>query len=377
MKDKVFDRFFRITPSYKGLYTGHGVGLHIAQSYAHLLGGEIKLTSELGVGTTFYFDLSLKIGDAALLHHSTLQPSIDEKINISTVLPETFSEPLLVNAATLPQDAPNLLLIEDNVIALRVLERIITQSGCLFISAEDGETALELACHKSFDLIITDLGLPGLSGIELTQKVRAFEASRSIKPIPIIGLTAHAQSKVRDEFLASGMNDVFSKPIDLDTLSTIKSSYLTPQSPALTNTMVSQNGDSALGLDLPETEQELFELDTFPAFDEQLALEQVGNDRDLLLSILQDFVEQQIPGDMALIKKAYLHKDWDLVERLAHKIKGGVLYCGAIKMKYACQYLERYRKAGHVAQLDKLYQQLILVTEEARLTIIEWLKKQI
>jgi len=102
MQDKVFDRFFRVTPSYKGLYTGHGVGLHIAQSYAHLLGGEIKLTSEPGVGTTFYFDLLLKISDAVPLYDSTPQYPIDESINNPTVLPKTRSEPLLINAAALP-----------------------------------------------------------------------------------------------------------------------------------------------------------------------------------------------------------------------------------------------------------------------------------
>jgi two-component system, OmpR family, aerobic respiration control sensor histidine kinase ArcB len=67
LQDKVFDRFFRVTPSYKGIYTGHGVGLHIAQSYAHLLGGDIRLSSEPNVGTSFYFDLTLTIVSDALL----------------------------------------------------------------------------------------------------------------------------------------------------------------------------------------------------------------------------------------------------------------------------------------------------------------------
>ena len=378
MQDMVFDRFFRVTPSYKGIYTGHGVGLHIAQSYVHLLGGEIKFSSELGVGTTFYFNLSLKVGDEAPLDHSIIKPYALELTDKPNPVSGIKSADSSITATDLPQHAPNLLLIEDNLIALRVLESIVIQSDCRFTSVMDGESALELAHNNTFDLIITDLGLPGISGIELTQKIRAFETSFSQKLTPIIGLTAHAQGKVRDECLASGMNDVFSKPMNLDTLSSIKLNYLTPQppSPAPTNTTSSQNSASALGLDLPDTEQELFELDTFPVFDEQLALEQVGNDRSLLLNVLHDFVEQQIPGDMALIKDAYTIKDWDLVERLAHKIKGGVLYCGTIKMKYACQYLERYRKAGHVAQLDKLYQQLIQVTEDARITVIEWLNKQ-
>ena len=61
-QEKVFERFFRVSPSYKGLYEGYGLGLHIAQSYAHLLGGRIYFTSELNVGTTFYFEVPVGVG---------------------------------------------------------------------------------------------------------------------------------------------------------------------------------------------------------------------------------------------------------------------------------------------------------------------------
>lgn len=63
LQDKVFDRFFRVNPSYKGVYKGHGLGLHIAHAYVSLLGGHITLESKENVGTTFYFDLNCKIGD--------------------------------------------------------------------------------------------------------------------------------------------------------------------------------------------------------------------------------------------------------------------------------------------------------------------------
>lgn len=227
MQNMVFDRFFRVTPSYKGIYTGYGVGLHIAQSYAHLLGGEIKTTSKFGVGTTFYFNLSLKIGDKTTLYPLSTKPSTDGSTDSHSPLPQRISTDLPSITMKPSPSAPNLLLIEDNLIALRVLESIVTQSGWQFTSAIDGESAFELVCKNAFDLIITDIGLPGISGIDLTIKIREFEASLSKKQTPIIGLTAHAQSEVRDACLASGMNDVFSKPMDMDTLATIKISYLT------------------------------------------------------------------------------------------------------------------------------------------------------
>ncbi|EHL32508.1 response regulator [Legionella drancourtii] len=66
----------------------------------------------------------------------------------------------------------------------------------------DGEAALQLAQTQAFDLIITDLGLPGLSGIDLTRKIRMFEKEKCKPPIPIIGLTAHSEEKIKKKLLA-------------------------------------------------------------------------------------------------------------------------------------------------------------------------------
>ncbi|HBI22530.1 MAG TPA: hypothetical protein DDY37_08155, partial [Legionella sp.] len=243
----VFDRFFRATPSDKGTYTGHGMGLHIAQTYARLLGSNIHLTSELDVGSTFYFDATLKKGVS-----SPITPPA-ESIGIDASM-------LSADKEIPPQKAPNLLLIEDNVIALHVLENLVTQAGCHFTSAVNGEAAFKLATRGGFDIIITDLGLPGISGIEFTKKLRAYEIKKHLKAVPIIGLTAHTQGAVKDNCLKAGMMDAYSKPIDLSTLEHIKTRFYRP--PALKQTPGMQAGGK-LGFDLPNTEQELFQLHAF------------------------------------------------------------------------------------------------------------------
>ncbi|MBA4260435.1 MAG: hypothetical protein C0446_14825, partial [Chitinophaga sp.] len=68
---------------------------------------------------------------------------------------------------------------------------------------------------------------------------------------------------------------------------------------------------------------------------------------------------------------------WEEVEKLAHKIKGGVAYLGTQKMRYACQYLERYYKAGHRTLLEPLYQQLISVSNDTNQTLLNWLKQTV
>ncbi|MCL9684278.1 PAS domain-containing hybrid sensor histidine kinase/response regulator [Legionella maioricensis] len=370
LQDKVFDKFFRVTPSYKGVYTGHGLGLHIAQSYANLLGGKIKLTSTPGAGTTFYFDLLLKIGDG--LPHEV--PSNDKMLD--EIQPPSSSTDPIPTATELPANAPRLLLVEDNHIALLTLENIATQAGCRFSSAIDGESALNLAKTESFDLIITDLGLPGISGIDFTHQLREFEKEQHKKPIPIIGLTAHAENKIKKECLQSGMNAAFTKPMNPEILEKIKLTYLSSINFSSIKTKSAKTANSKkLGADLPDSEEELFKLEAFPLLNAKSALANMGNNAVLLNNILKSMVEQEIPNDIMELENAHRSNDWETIEKLAHRMKGGLVYCGTTKLVHACQYLERYRKAGHVKFLEPLYQQLCVVIEETKNAINEWLTR--
>jgi two-component system aerobic respiration control sensor histidine kinase ArcB len=366
LQDKVFDRFFRITPSFKGVYTGHGVGLHIAQSYAHLLGSEIRLTSEAGKGTTFDFTLSVKIVNELEVVDNSHPPGLPQPAISS--LPNT-------SQTMLSTTVPHILLVEDNPIARRVLENMMTQMGYDFMSTVDGESALQLACLNAFDLIITDIGLPGISGIELTKHIRNFEQSNKKSLIPIIGLTAHAENKVKNECIIAGMTDVFSKPMTMENLEKIKSIYLQPKEVSSESIITSKKETSKLGVDLPDTEEELFDLEQFVLFDEKLALQEVNNDQSLLPIILDDLIKKIIPETMAKMQQAYIEKDWDKIAFSAHYMKGALVYTGTPKMKYACQYLERYHKAGHTQALDKLYEQLIQVGKQTYASVKVWIDK--
>ena len=376
LQDKVFDRFFRVTPSYKGLYTGHGVGLHIAQSYAHLLGGNIKLSSEPNVGTSFYFNLTLKIGNETLLAPELIQRTPKTAASSSSFIESSADKDAPVITKTSNKNAPTLLLVEDNAIALKMLECLVSQMGFNFISTMDGESALKLATAQTFDLIITDLGLPALSGKEFARKLRIFEAEHLRTNVPIIGLTAHADDGVRQPCLDAGMNQLLSKPITMNDMLNIKATYFTsqintedlPPTPIPTNQAVTN-----LGVDLPNTEDELFQLDSFPLLNTSRALTDLGNNTALLNSILKSMIESELPKDLAEIKQAYDAADWESVERIAHRMKGGLVYCGTSKLVHACQYLERYRKAGHMKYLDALYQQMRKVADETVKAINHWL----
>jgi PAS domain S-box-containing protein len=129
-----------------------------------------------------------------------------------------------------------------------------------------------------------------------------------------------------------------------------------------------------LGRDLPDTEEQLFELEQFPLLDIVKGLETLGSEATLS-EILGEMIDL-VPKQKEELQQAYAAGDWDEVEKLAHKAKSGAEYPGTLRMKYACQYLERYRKAGHSASLEKLYHQLMNVLDDTQQRIAEWLKQK-
>lgn len=352
VQSQVFQRFFKVSSSYKEIYTGHGLGLHIAQSYVTLLGGHITLTSKLGEGTSFHFDLQCPLGEVPALNKEQTAPSSP---------PKTLSK------------KARLLLVEDNVIALKTLEMMLSKEGYSFISATSGEDAWTLLQTNPVDLIITDIGLPGISGTQLSTRIRNKERALNKPVIPIIGLTGHAKETAWEECLHAGMNDVLNKPASIEALEQCIHQIINP-APLVHKNAPSSDKSLFLGAGLPKTEEELFQLDPFALFDEQRALTHIP-DPNLLVTLLNAYLSDEIQKDIHQIKSEYQHLNWHKVEELAHKIKGGVNYLGTIKMSCACQYLERYYKEGHRSLLEPLYQQLIKVNEETIEALTRWLNR--
>lgn len=347
---EVFNRFFKVNSSYKGMYTGNGLGLHIVQSYVNLLGGHITLISTLGRGSTFHFDLECGISE---------EPKEVEAVR-----------PVILD--TMPHQSYHLLLIEDNLVALKSLEALLTARGYTFSSATSAEDALTMLASQSVDLIISDIGLPGLSGTEFALKVRTDEQASNKPPIPIIGLTGHAKETAEQECRNSGMNEVFSKPAPMNELDQCIQQLMLNKTPRSSKVEEKSPSVSPLGVDLPHTEAELFQLEKYSLFDEAYALIQIP-DKNLLTSLITTYCSDDIQKDIQHMECAHQDTNWEQVEKLAHKFKGGVSYLGTQRMKFACQYLERYYKAGHRTLLEPLYQQLLRVNQETIDEVTHWL----
>lgn len=118
-----------------------------------------------------------------------------------------------------------ILLVEDNIIAVKVNKAMLEQIGCIVDVAEDGRKALAMG-QEEYDLIFMDLGLPYLSGVEVTVQLRQLEKTTNSKKIPIVGLTAYDLKEVENECLSAGMDAVISKPATAEVLKGTLDTYL-------------------------------------------------------------------------------------------------------------------------------------------------------
>ena len=212
----------------------------------------------------------------------------------------------------------------------------------------------------------------------MTALLRAFEIEHHKKPIPIIGLTAHADLKTKQECIKSGMNDALTKPMQAHILDTIKSTYLSNNKTTPTPMDIQKSTITAgkLGIDLPDTEEELFLLGDLPLLNATSALKLVGGNVSLLKELFTSLIKKDMKSDLDEIELSHEQSDWGCVEKIAHRMKGGCVCCGLTKLAIACQYLERYQKAGHTSQLEALYQQLRKVADETTVSIHRWLCMQ-
>jgi len=353
--DKIFERFYRVTPSYKGLHQGHGVGLHIVKQYSEALGGQLHVSSREECGSIF--SLLLTVASCVQNPNEGSQSLNDSARNEQQLIAHVL----------------RVLLVEDNPIALNMLETIAHKNNCQIQSAVTGEEAFMLATSHEFDLIITDIGLPGISGIEFTQQFRQWESQKKATLTPTVGLTAHAKEDAERDCLQAGMQAVFSKPVTMtifkQALSVIANrSEPIEDAPCPTPPL----SPSPLGADLPNSEQALFLLEQYPLLNEEEGINNLG-DKAVLKDLLKLLLNKELPNERKTLQHSYEQQDWPQIEKLAHKLKSSALYCGTTRLKFACQYLERYQKAGHHHLQDHLFKQLLQVMEQTQTIIHQWL----
>jgi PAS domain S-box-containing protein len=378
--DKIFDRFFRVSPSYKGKYKGYGIGLSIVQKFVLMLGGKITVDSELGKGTKFSITLPLKIGQLQDVTANTV------KIKSSIALRNLKLNPKIpMIGNTKPNQKINLsndsfrkvLVVEDDAIARHIVKSNLQSAGFKVVDdVENAEIGFDLVIHNIYDLIITDISLPGMNGYEFATLTRSWEKATHRLPLPIVGLSAHGD--IKEEESVSGINIILTKPANEEKIKGIIDKFFSDKKKKKVKKIQKQPTKKkfiGFGKNLLEDEDELFQIEQYPLFDEKNGIEKASNSLSILKELIHILVDQTLPEELANIEKAHEISDWETIQKLAHKLKGGALYCGTIRMYYACKYLERYQSAGHDKLQEELYQQLIAVLKKTYDHLVPWLEQ--
>ncbi len=191
-QDKIFERFVQANQDYTKQTDGSGLGLSISRSYANALGGKIWVESEEGIGSTFYFTIPYIIKS---------QNSNKKKDALSG----KKSSPILNQYK---YKGKSMLIIDDDEVSQKLLYEIFKESFGNITVANNGYKAIDLCDKENFDVILMDIKMPGLNGIETTREIR-----KKNKESIIIAQSAFPSDKNHEDALACGCNAYFMKPI--------------------------------------------------------------------------------------------------------------------------------------------------------------------
>jgi two-component system, OmpR family, aerobic respiration control sensor histidine kinase ArcB len=349
----IYTRFKRLTPAYQGIYPGAGLGLTMVKQFLEEMDGEISLKSQVNKGSTFTcfipFLKPLTSDDSGV--SDTPIPAKKGKV-LQLVLPTSD------NSHT---QKSRILVVEDQAVAAKMVQQILSQLQCQVDIAVNGMSALERIREEDYDLILMDMGLPDLDGIEVTRRIRLEQWKRN-PSIPIIGLTAHIDAESKRRCLAAGMDAIFAKPLNLEKAAEILNAFIPTY----------QQGASTQEV----TTQEESEKPEGPAavLDVARAKEVLGTEK--LLKEVLGLLLKGLNEDMEQLKHYHGEQNWQGIRALAHKWRGGALYCGAVRLQQACSQLEdALREMGSFTGAEVIYQHLLQVAEETKVAARQYLNQ--
>jgi signal transduction histidine kinase/CheY-like chemotaxis protein len=303
--DRLFRPFSQADSSTSRLYGGTGLGLAICHRLAQGLGGRIWVESEPGKGSTFWFTIRCRIGDTALPQVPRESEDAGAGKTAGSGLP-----PLRI------------LVAEDNVVNQKVALLLLQRLGYAADLAADGEETLAALRRQRYDVILMDVQMPGMDGLEATRRIRD-EWPAAERP-RIIAVTANALREDREACLSAGMDDYLSKPVLLEDLRAALCRGVGTAVPAPVCATGAATGD----------------VDSFdPKYIDQLRQLQARTGQELVSPIVERFLAEA-PRRIEELRLALAAKDGRRLVHVAHAFKGSGAQLGACRLAKICLDLE-------------------------------------
>lgn len=305
--EKIFSMYYQVKDQNGGKpATGTGIGLAVSKRLAQSMGGDIQVASELGKGSCFTLTVV-----APTVAEAPEEPGDDEE--------------------ELPLPALHVLLVEDIELNVVVARSVLEKLGSSVEVAMTGQQALEMFDPDEFDLVLLDIQLPDMTGLDVARQLRQRYAHRSLPPL--VALTANVL-KDKQEYLAAGMDDVLSKPLAVPALTAVIQQYWDHHAQALPDAPA-QSAESLQSrlLDLTMLEQ---------------YMDLVGP--KVIHQGLTMF-EQMMPGYLAVLESNMTARDQQRIAEEGHKIKGAA---GSVGLKHLQQVAQQIQTTTLPAWWDNV-----------------------
>ncbi|EEW5313024.1 aerobic respiration two-component sensor histidine kinase ArcB [Escherichia coli] len=315
--DKIFAMYYQVKDSHGGKpATGTGIGLAVSRRLAKNMGGDITVTSEQGKGSTF-----------TLTIHA---PSVAEEVD------DAFDED------GMPLPALNVLLVEDIELNVIVARSVLEKLGNSVDVAMTGKAALEMFKPGEYDLVLLDIQLPDMTGLDISRALTKRYPREDLPPL--VALTANVL-KDKQEYLNAGMDDVLSKPLSVPALTAMIKKFWDTQDDEESTVTTEENSKSEALLDIPMLEQ---------------YLELVGP--KLITDGLAVF-ERMMPGYVSVLESNLTAQDKKGIVEEGHKIKGAA---GSVGLRHLQQLGQQIQSPDLPAWEDNVGEWIEEMKEEWR-----------